>query len=144
MGKEIKATNSCLRTNFPCISQFSIINLFHFNPSIVVSVESPPNCCLAYVSSSFPAEGSPLTSSSLTFEFHLCNLNEASSKISTVFSFRSSACGMVYPPVSKSSTYKLLRSSATILGYLSSHELRCCSITPAGEMARVQTQITLS
>ena len=106
-------------------------DLFHFNPSIVVWVKSPPSCCLAYVSSSFPTVTSPFNSSSLALEFHLCNLKVASSNTSTTFSFRSAASAIVCPPESKSSTYRLLRSSATMSGYLSSHELRCCSITPA-------------
>ena len=74
---------------------------------------------------------SSCSSSSLTLEFHLCNLNVASSKISTAPFFRCSACATVCPPVSKSSTYRLLRSSATISGHLPSHESIWCSIIPA-------------
>ena len=89
-------------------------DLFHFNTSIAVSVKSSLSCCFGYVSSSLSATSSSFCSISLALEFNLCNLNKVSSKTSTAFYFRFAACAMVCPPVSTSSSYKFIRSPATM------------------------------
>ena len=89
--------------------------LSHPRPSSLQSllVGVPPSCSLAKVSSLSDASDS----SSEIFEFHLCNRNRASSNISMASRFNSLASSVVGAPDIRSSTYRLLRISGTLVGY---------------------------
>ena len=69
-------------------------------------------------------------SNSGAFECHLCNRNLASSKMSIASRLSSVASSVVGAPEIKSSTYKLLRISATVLGKRGSINYKYLAMTP--------------